>query len=127
MADYVTKEPYFDFERGDFAIINGRVKSVTGLERVKNKVSKLLRTQKGKYKIYDDKDYGINLKNMLVGKNFTQDYMLSEIQREICEALRDDEDILSVDGFSGEADGTYLTVTFTVNTVFGNCKIKEVV
>ena len=33
MADYVTTEPAFDFERGDFVIINGRPKMVVGMDR----------------------------------------------------------------------------------------------
>lgn len=127
MADYVTKEPYFDFEKGDFAVINGHVKSVTGIDRVKNKISKLLHTQKGKYAIYDDKDYGIKLKEKFIGKSFTRDYMVSEMQREIREAFANDDDILSIDGFSAEADGTVLTVRFSVSTVYGNCKIQEVI
>ena len=34
MADYVTTEPAFDFERGDFVIINGRPKMVVGMDQI---------------------------------------------------------------------------------------------
>ena len=53
MADYVTTEPAFDFERGDFVIINGRPKMVVGMDRLRSWISKVLRTQKGRYKIYN--------------------------------------------------------------------------
>lgn len=124
MADYVTKEPYFDFETGDFVVINGRVKTVIGIERVKNKINKILHTQKGRYKIYDGKNYGIDVKNTVLGKTFTQDYRLSQIQREITDALLLDGDILSVEGFSAQTDGTHLTVEFTVTTVYGAAQIS---
>ena len=47
MADYVTTEPAFDFERGDFVIINGRPKMVVGMDRLRSWIGKVLRTQKG--------------------------------------------------------------------------------
>lgn len=87
MADYVTTEPAFDFERGDFVIINGRPKMVVGMDRLRSWIGKVLRTQKGRYKIYNGTSYGTRIKDTFVGKTFTHDYMLSEIQREITENL----------------------------------------
>ncbi len=40
MADYVTTEPAFDFERGDFVIINGRPKMVVGMDRLRSWIGK---------------------------------------------------------------------------------------
>ena len=62
MADYVTTEPAFDFERGDFVIINGRPKMVVGMDRLRSWIGKVLRTQKGRYKIYNGTSYGTHLK-----------------------------------------------------------------
>ena len=42
MADYVTTEPAFDFERGDFVIINGRPKMVVGMDRLRSWIGKVL-------------------------------------------------------------------------------------
>ena len=53
MADYTKTEPAFDFQKGDFIIINGRPKMTVGRERIKNWVQKILNTQKGRYKIYN--------------------------------------------------------------------------
>ena len=125
MADYVTTEPAFDFERGDFVIINGRSKMVVGMDRLRSWISKVLRTQKGRYKIYNGTSYGTRIKDAFVGKTFTHDYMLSEIQREITENLEKNKDIVSVDGFSAKVDGTHLTVEFTVTTVYGTTDLKE--
>lgn len=48
MADYTKTEPAFDFQKGDFIIINGRPKMTVGRERIKNWVQKILNTQKGR-------------------------------------------------------------------------------
>ena len=48
MADYVTTEPAFDFERGDFVIINGRPKMAVGMVILRIWIVKLLITQKGR-------------------------------------------------------------------------------
>lgn len=46
MADYTKTEPAFDFQKGDFIIINGRPKMTVGRERIKNWVQKILNTQR---------------------------------------------------------------------------------
>lgn len=120
MADYTKTEPAFDFQKGDFVIINGRPKMAVGKERVKNWVQKILNTQKGRYKIYNGTGYGINIEDTFVGKNYNRDYIRSEVKREITEILTTNEDIVSIDNFNMEVDGSLLTVSFTVNSVYGD-------
>ena len=119
MADYTKTEPAFDFQKGDF-IINGRPKMTVGRERIKNWVQKILNTQKGRYKIYNGTGYGINIEDTFVGKNYNRDYIRSEVKREITEILTANEDIVSIDNFNMEVDGSLLTVSFTVNSVYGD-------
>lgn len=120
MADYTKTEPAFDFQKGDFIIINGRLKMTVGRERIKNWVQKILNTQKGRYKIYNGTGYGINIEDTFVGKNYNRDYIRSEVKREITEILTTNEDIVSIDNFNMEVDGSLLTVSFTVNSVYGD-------
>lgn len=120
MADYTKTEPAFDFQKGDFIIINGRPKMTVGRERIKNWVQKILNTQKGRYKIYNGTGYGINIEDTFVGKNYNRDYIRSEVKREITEILTANEDIVSIDNFNMEVDGSMLTVYFTVNSVYGD-------
>lgn len=47
MADYTKTEPAFDFQKGDFIIINGRPKMTVGRERIKNWVQKNTQYAKG--------------------------------------------------------------------------------
>ena len=114
MADYTKTEPAFDFQKGDFIIINGRPKMTVGRERIKNWVQKILNT------IYNGTGYGINIEDTFVGKNYNRDYIRSEVKREITEILTTNEDIVSIDNFNMEVDGSLLTVSFTVNSVYGD-------
>ena len=91
MADYTKTEPAFDFQKGDFIIINGRPKMTVGRDRIKNWV-----------------------------QNYNRDYIRSEVKREITEMLTANEDIVSIDNFNMEVDGSLLTVSFTVNSVYGD-------
>lgn len=120
MADYTKTEPAFDFQKGDFVITNGRPKMTVGRERIKNWAQKILNTQKGRYKIYNGTGYGINIEDTFVGKNYNRDYIRSEVKREITEILTANEDIVSIDNFNMEVDGSLLTVSFTINSVYGD-------
>ena len=91
-----------------------------GRELIKNWVQKILNTQKGRYKIYNGTGYGINIEDTFVGKNYNRDYIRSEVKREITEILTANEDIVSIDNFNMEVDGSLLTVSFTINSVYGD-------
>lgn len=47
MADYTKTEPAFDFQKGDFIIINGRPKMTVGRERIKKLGAKNTQYAKG--------------------------------------------------------------------------------
>lgn len=78
MADYTKTEPAFDFQKGDFIIINGRPKMTVGRERIKIGC-KNTQYAKGRYKIYNGTGYGINIEDTFVGKNYNRDYIRSEV------------------------------------------------
>lgn len=125
MADYVTAEPLFDFETGDFVIINGRPKLVTGKERIRNLINKTLHTQRNRYLIYKGTGYGINTDG-ITGKALTDNFIHSEMRREITEALLQIEGVISIDNFITERDGTKLIISFTAVTEYGSESMEEV-
>lgn len=126
MADYTTKEPLFDFKKGEFVIINGTVRTVIGKNRLENKINKVLRTQKGKYKIYENTGYGVNIKDLLVGKVYPAEFVKSEISREISEALLKDNDIVSIDNIVVSQVKEVLEVSITINSVYGQLETEGV-
>lgn len=124
MADYITAEPLFDWDKGDFVIVGGRPRLAIGKERVKNWIQKVLYTQRDKYIIYKGTGFGVDTES-ITGKTFTRDYMQSEIKREITETLLQDDSIISIDNFAMERDGSKLIISFTVITEYGIENIKE--
>lgn len=124
MADYITAEPLFDWERGDFVIINGVPRLAVGKERIKNYAQKVLRTQLDRYKLYRGTGFGI-CTDKIIGKSVAQDYKQSEIRRDITEQLTKDDSIIGIENFSIKQDGTHLNISFSIITEYGAENIEE--
>lgn len=92
-----------------------------GLEVMRQVVFHILNTERYKYPVYSW-NYGVELSD-LYGKPL--DYVMSEIQRRITEALTQDDRIESVDGFELNPKEGAVHVMFTVHTVFGNLSSEK--
>lgn len=123
MADWEKKSPGFDFEKGEFLTFGGKVRCLQGRDRVKNKVEKLIRTELGRYRIYEGVQYGVRIEDLVIGQTFTSDFIKNEIQREITEALLRDEEISSVDSFEAQVNDCMLNVKLYITTVFGSLEV----
>ncbi|MBN7773163.1 DUF2634 domain-containing protein [Clostridium aminobutyricum] len=111
----------FDFKRGDFVTVDGKVTAVSGLGAVKGWIKKVLNTEKGKFKIYEtdeSQEYGVKLKDF-VTSGYSTDFVQIELEREIKEALARNTDITRVHTFEFEKNKRKLTCSFTVETVYG--------
>lgn len=118
----------FDFETGDFILKDGKVDTLTELEGLKMWISKVLRTTKGAYKIYKDRDYGITNLKELMTKNYPYAFVKAEIEREITETLLKNTNITSLSSFEfTRGEGTKLIVSFTINSVYGNTSESVVI
>lgn len=124
MANQFLKEPKFDFDKNEFVISMGKFVMISGLELIKQKIQKVIRTERNKYKIYDGTNYGIALEKKLISNTLPLNYVKSEIERAITESLLDIVGVTSVNSFSVEQDGDLLTTEFDVTTEFG--ALKEV-
>lgn len=113
----------FDFEKGEFVMSDGAVGVLSGVSALKLWIDKTIRTQFGRYSIYDDKDYGANIEDLIIGKSYGFDFVESELKREIETALLKHNDILSLDSFSVVKNGTILNISFTISTAYG--KLNE--
>ena len=56
-----TKSYLFDFDRGDFVVRDGKLIECDGIDAIKVWIEKILRTEKGRYPIYDNTEYGCHL------------------------------------------------------------------
>lgn len=95
-------------------------KRVTGMcdgaEAMKQAIFAILNTERYKYPVYSW-NYGVELQDLI---GMQVDYVMSELQRRITEALMQDDRIKEVDSFSFEKAENKIRVTFTVHTVFGD-------
>lgn len=107
-----------NFETGK---LTGR--TVTGKDAIKVWIYKTLMTERYKHIIYTW-DYGIELKD-LINKSFDRDFIESEVQRYIKEALLINDYIIEVNNFSMSFEDTLLTCNFTVITDFGEVNISD--
>lgn len=106
-----------------YLVRDGRIRSMTDdREAMIQAVDKILRTERFVFPIYDE-DYGNDF-NELLGKEF--DYAEVEVERMLGEALYADDRVtdVSVDEIQ-KTDSTTLTVTGTVETIFGTIPIES--
>ncbi len=104
-----------DFERKR---ISGKIDNE---EAIMQLVMKILYTERYAYVIYSSQ-YGVEL-DRLIGKDY--DFIVSDLERTITEALLADDRILSITDFVAEQTAIdRMTVTFTVNSVVGSANIN---
>lgn len=109
----------FDFEAGDFVVKDGKFVEITGKEALRQWIQKVLKTTKSRYKIYENTEYGITSLKELITQDFPLAYIKSEIEKEVQDTLLNNSNINSVTDFDFKRDGTTLTVSFTVNSIYG--------
>ena len=104
-----------DFERKR---ISGKIDNE---EAIMQLVMKILYTERYAYVIYSSQ-YGVEL-DRLIGKDY--DFIVSDLERTITEALLADDRILSITDFVTEQTAIdRMTATFTVNSVVGSVNIN---
>ena len=111
-----TKTYLFDFEKGDFVIRDGNLVECDGIEAIKVWIEKILRTEKGRFAIFDDTDYGCHIEDLIVGNNYPIEFIEAELKREIEEALLLNSNISSVNNFKITRTRNNLIVEMEVHT-----------
>lgn len=111
-----TRSFLFDFDLGDFVVRDGKLIECDGLEAIKVWIEKILRTEKGRFKIYDETEYGARLEDLIVGNNYSVEFVESELKREIEDALLQNPQISSVTNMKITREVNSLTVELEVIT-----------
>ncbi len=125
-AEDFGKSFLLDFQQGDFVLRDGRLIKTDGIEALKVWIMKVLKTERGKFKIYEDTDYGTGLED-LIGQTLPRDFVESELKREIRTALEKHPMIKSISNLNISIDGEKVMIEFTVNLVQGNTFGQEVI
>jgi hypothetical protein len=108
----------FDFKKGDFVLRDGKLVTVDGVEAIKIWIEKILRTEKFKFKIYEtgvENEYGVAIKDLLFGQKYPHSFVLTELRREVSEALSKHPEIKDIENFKIEREGTSVIISFKVN------------
>ena len=119
----------FDFSTGDFLVEDGKVKSLNGFEALKMWITKVLKTEKYRFKIYNSDNvekYGASLQE-IVTSGYPIEFIKSEIQREITDTLVKNIDIKSVGNFNFTRNKRTLNVKFDVSTVYGQVESEVII
>ena len=109
-----TKSYMFDFENGDFVVRDGKLIECDGISAIKVWIEKILRTEKGRYPIYDNTEYGCHLEDLIIGNSYTAEFIEAELKREIEDALKQNPRITSVTNFKISRNKNAITVTLEV-------------
>ena len=109
-----TKSYMFDFENGDFVVRDGKLIECDSIDAIKVWIEKILRTEKGRYPIYDNTEYGCHLEDLIIGNSYTAEFIEAELKREIEDALKQNPQITSVTNFNITRNTNAITVTLEV-------------
>lgn len=90
---------------------------VDGIEAVKQAVFLYLNTERFKWFIFPDNDYGVEF-DKYRGKDL--DFVIASLEYEIKEALSIDTRIVDIKDFEFEVKGRDIYCTFTVVCIFGS-------
>lgn len=115
-----SKEPTdyeIDFNTGK---LTGRV--ITGLEAIMQWIKIVLTTDRYTFPQYSW-NHGSEL-NTLIGQGYDKDYINTEVKRMITEALSVDESITGFDNLVIEMQGDKLSLSFTIDTIYGRGEIN---
>lgn len=109
-----TKTYLFDFDKGDFVIRDGKLVECDGIEAIRVWIEKIIRTEKYRYLIYDGTEYGCHLEDLIIGNNYTMEFIQSELKREVEEALILNPHIKKISNFQIIRSSNSLTINMEV-------------
>jgi len=116
----VLKSYKWNFESGDFELIDGRLVEVEGLDYIKVWIEKILRTRKD-LEIYTT--YGSGHHD-LIGTVYDRDFVQAEITRIVREALSKNDAIEEVGEARVEFEGSKLIITLNISTIYGSMEVS---
>lgn len=116
----------FDFKKGDFALRDGRLVEIEGIKAIQVWIEKVLRTQKFRWVIYEDVNYGCTIEDLIIGHSYPKSFLESELKREITDAVLKHPQIESLSDWDFVRVDDKLRVIFTVNLYDGETFNQEV-
>lgn len=108
----------YDFKNGDFIYKNGAPVEVVGIKALQVWIEKVIRTERFRFKIYEDIEYGVSIED-LIGSMLPRGFKESEMKRELTESILLNPFVEELTDWSFVTDGSEWTIAFTVVSVEG--------
>ena len=109
----------FDFKNKCHVLKDGKPVLATYAEAVQQWLTMLLITEVGKYVVYQDTDFGMELGQFIGRRDLPLGVVLSEVSRQIEEKALEHPEIEEVSNFSIDRDRSYAIISFDVVTKQG--------
>lgn len=103
----------FDFSIGDFVVKDGKLVET---DDITVWIEKILRSEKGRFKIYEGTNYGCHLEDLIIGSNYSISFVESELKREIEDALLQNSKIKAISNFTLKRTKSGITVSLEVES-----------
>lgn len=104
--------PLYDFQKREYVLRDGKVVYCSQKQATAQWVGFLALTMVGKYRVYDDTEFGTYIENYIGYKD--EAFVFSEIKRELQEKATLNRAIKSIEDFEMERAKDKLTVSMTV-------------
>lgn len=121
------KTPKYDFSTNQYVLKDGKIVYCTQEEAVLQWIGFLIKTTAGKYKVYDDTEFGTYIENYIGYKD--SGFVASEIKREIEEKCILNRAISGIDNFEfdSESDGMHISFTVILNDTEEEVEVELIV
>jgi Protein of unknown function (DUF2634). len=95
------------------------IQTFNGKEAIKNKIIKIIKTDKGLASIYKDRSYGIS-RSSIVGKEYYSNKTLVEaLITDLKNQIKKITGVNDLVNLESNIEDSVLTISFTVNTIYG--------
>lgn len=120
------KEYAWDFETDNFILENGKFVIVEDLEALKIRNYKKLKTQKNRFLLIYDRNYGSSLEDVIIGNGLSE-IIKGKIKTIINDCLIDNNYVTNIIYNSFSLDEDKLNVEITLSTKYGSLDMEVIV
>ena len=110
-----------DFDKQKMLKLDGKLIKTDDERSIRMWIEKKILTEKNKYKIYNK--YGMEYREMLLGKRFPTLFLYAELEREVKEEMLKHPRIYQIENFEAIMERSRLKITFKV--ILDNFKTFE--
>ena len=109
------KDIYFDIKTKKIVVVDGKVQIASKKQQIQQWLYLLIHTELGKYKVYENMDFGISFLYEMKGHEYySSGFTIAQIQDELTEKIKIHKWIDSVESIEIEKGFTGLNITITL-------------